>query len=62
MKVLCGRFFCGAEDHDRASPRLPKAIDQRPAAGDSVQVIKGAFGGYLCKVTRWQSIRCQRDE
>jgi hypothetical protein len=33
-----------------------------PAVGDTMQVSKGMFGGYLCQVTRWQAVRCQRDK
>ena len=38
------------------------AIRERPEAGDTVEVSKGMFGGYMCQVTRWQSVRCQRDQ
>jgi hypothetical protein len=37
-------------------------INSRPAAGDTVQVTKGVLGGYMCQVTRWQAVRCQRDK
>jgi len=29
--------------------------------GDSVKVSKGVMGGYMCQMSRWQSVRCQRD-
>ena len=38
------------------------AIQNRPEPGDTVEVSKGMFGGYMCQVTRWQSVRCQRDQ
>ena len=34
----------------------------RPSPGDTFQVHKGMMDGYFCQVTRWQSLRCQRDE
>lgn len=37
------------------------AVNSAPAPGDTVQVSKGMLGGYLCQVSRWQSVRCQRD-
>jgi hypothetical protein len=37
-------------------------VPRLPAAGETVQVSKGMFGGYLCQVTHWQSVRCQRDK
>jgi hypothetical protein len=37
-------------------------VNQRPEPGDTVEVSKGFMGGYLCKLTRWQSVRCQRDQ
>jgi hypothetical protein len=38
------------------------AIMSRPSPGDTVEVSKGMFGGYMCQVTRWQAVRCQRDQ
>jgi hypothetical protein len=32
-----------------------------PVPGDTVKVSKGVLGGYMCQVSRWQSVRCQRD-
>ena len=32
-----------------------------PVPGDTVKVSKGMLGGYMCQVSRWQSVRCQRD-
>ncbi len=37
-------------------------IVERPSPGDTVQVSKGSLGGYMCHVTRWQLVRCQRIE
>lgn len=37
-------------------------IGSRPRKGDVVKVSKGFLGGYMCHVTRWQAVRCQRDE
>jgi hypothetical protein len=36
-------------------------ITHMPEPGDTVQVSKGMLGGYMCQVTRWQAVRCQRD-
>jgi len=36
-------------------------VGEGPVPGDTVQVSKGMLGGYMCKVSRWQSVRCQRD-
>ena len=36
-------------------------IGEGPVPGGTVQVSKGMLGGYMCKVSRWQSVRCQRD-
>ena len=33
-----------------------------PAPGDTVKVSKGMMGGYMCQVTHWQAVRCQRDQ
>jgi hypothetical protein len=33
-----------------------------PGAGESFKVSKTALGGYMCHITRWESVRCQRDE
>jgi len=32
-----------------------------PVPGDTVKVSKGMLGGYMCQVSRWQTVRCQRD-
>lgn len=37
------------------------AVTRAPSPGDTVQVSKGFMGGYMCQVSRWQSVRCQRD-
>jgi hypothetical protein len=37
------------------------AVNGAPEPGDTVQVTKGMFGGYMCQVSQWQSVRCQRD-
>ena len=33
----------------------------RPQPGDTIKISKEMFGGYMCHVTRWESVRCQRD-
>jgi len=38
------------------------AITNRPEPGDTVDISKGMFGGYMCQVSRWQTVRCQRDQ
>lgn len=37
-------------------------VDNIPEPGDTVEVSKGMLGGYMCQVTRWQAVRCQRDK
>ena len=36
-------------------------VTRAPSPGDTIQVSKGMMGGYMCHVSRWQSVRCQRD-
>jgi len=36
-------------------------VAARVSPGDTVKVTKGVLGGYMCQVTRWQAVRCQRD-
>lgn len=36
-------------------------VTSMPEPGDTVKVSKGALGGYMCQVSRWQAVRCQRD-
>jgi len=36
-------------------------INNPPEPGDTVRVTKGMMGGFMCQVTRWQTVRCQRD-
>jgi hypothetical protein len=36
-------------------------VTRAPSPGDTIQVSKGMMGGYMCQVSRWQSVRCQRD-
>jgi hypothetical protein len=38
-----------------------ESVNSLPEPGDSVQVSKAMFGGYMCQVSRWQAVRCQRD-
>jgi len=37
------------------------SVNGRPSPGDTIKVSKEMFGGYMCHVTRWESVRCQRD-
>ena len=37
-------------------------VNSRPSPGDTFEVRKKSMGGYMCSVSRWQSVRCQRDE
>jgi len=37
-------------------------VNQRPEPGDTVEVSKSMFSGYMCHVSRWQAVRCQRDK
>jgi hypothetical protein len=36
-------------------------LNSRPHPGDTVRISKEMFGGYMCHVTRWEAVRCQRD-
>ena len=36
-------------------------VDLDAEPGDNIKVSKGIMGGYMCQVSRWQSVRCQRD-
>lgn len=36
-------------------------IRQMPKAGDTMDIRRGAFGGYKCQVGRWTSFRCTSD-
>jgi len=33
-----------------------------PQGGATFKVSKGFLGGYMCQISRWQSVRCQRDK
>jgi len=33
-----------------------------PRPGDTFKVSKGFLGGFMCEVSRWQTVRCQRDK
>lgn len=37
------------------------ALSHEPAPGDTVEVSKTMLGGFMCQVSRWESVRCQRD-
>jgi len=37
-------------------------VGEGPRPGDTVKISKGFLGGYMCQVTRWQEVRCQRDK
>jgi len=37
-------------------------IDSMPSPGQTFQVSKGFMGGFMCHLTRWQTVRCQRDQ
>ncbi|HEY4029080.1 MAG TPA: hypothetical protein VGM25_01945 [Caulobacteraceae bacterium] len=36
-------------------------VANAPEPGDTVKVSKGMMGGFMCQLSRWQSVRCQRD-
>ena len=37
-------------------------VNERPQPGDTFEVSKSMFSGYMCHVSRWQAVRCQRDQ
>jgi hypothetical protein len=37
-------------------------VENIPAPGETFKVSKGAMGGFMCHLTRWQTVRCQRDQ
>lgn len=37
-------------------------VNQRPQPGDTFEVSRSMFSGYMCHVSRWQAVRCQRDQ
>ena len=37
-------------------------VESVPAPGQTFQVSKGFMGGFMCHLTRWQTVRCQRDQ
>ena len=38
------------------------SVRDRPSPGDTFKISQSILGGYLCQVTRWQPVRCQRDK
>ncbi len=57
-----GRILLTATDGAVWEQTDGDSVNTRPEAGDTVQVSKAMFGGYMCQVTRWQAVRCQRDK
>lgn len=43
------------EQTDSDTPENP------PRPGDTIKISKEMLGGYMCHVTRWEAVRCQRD-
>jgi hypothetical protein len=37
-------------------------LNQRPEPGDTIEVSKSMFSGYMCHMSHWQAVRCQRDK
>jgi hypothetical protein len=38
------------------------SVPRPPSVGDTFRVSKGMLGGYMCQITHWQAVRCQRDK
>lgn len=57
-----GRILLTATDGAVWEQTDGDSVNNRPEVGDTVQVSKGMLGGYMCQVTRWQAVRCQRDK
>lgn len=56
-----GRLLMTANDGAVWEQTDQEQINSAPEPGDNVKVSKGIMGGYMCQVSRWQSVRCQRD-
>jgi hypothetical protein len=56
-----GRLLMTSSDGAVWEQTDAESVTDTPEPGDSVKVSKGMFGGYMCQVSRWQSVRCQRD-
>jgi hypothetical protein len=37
-------------------------LNNPPRVGDTVEVSKSMFSGYMCHMSHWQAVRCQRDK
>lgn len=57
-----GRLLLTASDGAVWEQTDSDTITRAPSPGDVVEVSKGMLGGYMCHVSRWQSVRCQRDQ
>jgi hypothetical protein len=56
-----GRVLMTADDGAVWEQIDGDAVSHEPAPGDTVAVSKTLLGGYMCQLSRWQSVRCQRD-
>ncbi|MGZ3274908.1 MAG: hypothetical protein ACXU82_04150 [Caulobacteraceae bacterium] len=56
-----GRLLVTSDDGAVWEQTDDSSINNAPEPGDSVKVSRGVMGGYMCQVTRWQTVRCQRD-
>jgi hypothetical protein len=56
-----GRVLMTAADGAVWEQTDSDVVNQAPSAGDTVEVSRTMLGGYMCHISRWQSVRCQRD-
>jgi hypothetical protein len=38
------------------------SLTNQPSPGDTFKVSKGMMGGFMCQVSHWDAVRCQRDK
>ena len=55
-----GRLWIRTEDGAVWDQTDTAVVAQPPKPGGQMRIRRGAIGSYLCDVTRWQSVRCQR--
>lgn len=60
--TLTGRLLLTATDGAVWEQTDSDTIRDMPVVGATFTVRRGPLGGYMCDVTRWQPVRCQRDQ
>jgi hypothetical protein len=56
-----GRLLLTATDGAVWEQTDTDRVNNPPNPGDTVEVSKGMMGGFMCQVSRWEKVRCQRD-